>query len=52
MSGSGTTLVESIVASVNNTISGKTSIAYELFKSRYDEDDSDSKDSKDQVQLS
>lgn len=45
---SGTTLVESIVASANNTISGgELRSIYELFKSRYDEDDSDSKDSKD-----
>ena len=45
---SGTTLVESIVASAKNIISGgELRSIYELFKSRYDEDDSDSKDSKD-----
>ena len=45
---SGTTLVESIVASADNTISGgELRSIYELFKSRYDEDDSDASDSKD-----
>lgn len=45
---SGTTLVESIVASAKNSISGgELRSMYELFKSRYDEDDTDSSDSDD-----
>jgi len=45
---SGTTLVESIVASAKDTISGgELRSIYELFKSRYDEDDNDASDSKD-----
>jgi len=45
---SGTTLVESIIASAKETISGgELRSIYELFKSRYDEDDSDATDSND-----
>lgn len=45
---SGTTLVESIIASAKNSISGgELRSIYELFKSRYDDDDTDAKDSDD-----